>query len=256
LQQLSELAQHRIGLLDPYRLDEVAITALAHDLTDARGQHQWWLDHALAVREPRPDCQLLRQLPRSGAPTAAAILTALGEIRQSGNGTQLVTLAGLDVRLCESGSSIRKLPKISPMGSASRRHGLSHDALRLVAHDPHCRAYDQRRKPPAPGTGAGQRALMAVCDKTIRMLSRILTDQAPYNPQKDKSMAEYSAAQRKAASRGLRALEGVSGEGQPGCTFGPRRDGDNPSVRAGPSPLHATRTKNRRSTPTGKPAST
>jgi hypothetical protein len=40
---------------------------------------------------------------------------------------------------------------------------------------------------------------MAVCDKTIRMISRILTDHAPYNPQKDKSIAEYYAAQRQAA---------------------------------------------------------
>jgi transposase len=81
-QQLYELAQHSIGLLDPYRLDEVEITALAHDLTDALGKQQLWLDHAIALLEPRPDFQLLMQLPRIGAPTAAAILTAIGDIRQ------------------------------------------------------------------------------------------------------------------------------------------------------------------------------
>jgi Transposase IS116/IS110/IS902 family len=255
LQQLYALAQHRIGLIDPYRLDELAITALAHDLADALAKQQLWLDHAMALLAPRPDFQLLMQLPRSGAPTAAAILTAIGDIHHYGNGQQRVKLAGLDVRLCESGSSIRRLPKLAHVGSASLRHWLYHYALRLVAHDPHFRAYSQRRKQPSPGKGAGQRALMAVCDKTIRMISRILTDHAPYDPQKDKSMAEYYAAQRKAASIGLRALEGVRGEGKPGCAFGPRRDGETPSVRAGPAPLHETRTKNRRSTPTGKPAS-
>lgn len=71
--------------------------------------------------------------------------------------------------------------------------------MRLVAHDPHCKAYYQRRKRQSPGKGAGQRALVAVCDKTLRMISRILTDQAPYNPKKDQSLAEYYAAQRKAA---------------------------------------------------------
>jgi len=40
---------------------------------------------------------------------------------------------------------------------------------------------------------------MAVCDKTIRMIYRILTDQAPYNPKKDQTIARYYAAQRKAA---------------------------------------------------------
>jgi len=71
--------------------------------------------------------------------------------------------------------------------------------LRLVAHEPHFTAYYERRKHQSPGKGAGQRALMAVCDKTLRMLYRILTDHAPYDPQKDKSIAQYYAAQRKAA---------------------------------------------------------
>jgi transposase len=139
-------------------------------LADALAKQQLWLDHALALLEPRPDCQLLMQLPRIGAPTAAAILTALGDIRQYTNGTQLVKLAGLDVRLFESGSSIRKLPKISHVGSAYLRPWLYHDARRRVAHDPHFRAYDQRRKQQSPGKGAGQRALVAVCDTIIRMI--------------------------------------------------------------------------------------
>ena len=198
-QQLYELAQHSIGLIDPYRLDEFEITALAHDLADALAKKQLWLDHAIALLEPHPDFQLLLQLPRIGAPTAAAILTAIGDIRQYAHGKQLVKLAGLDVRLFESGSSIRKLPQISHVGSAYLRHWLYHYALRLVAHDPHFRAYYQRRKQQSPGKGAGQRALMAVCDKTIRMIYRILTDNTPYEPKKDKIIAEDYAAQRKAA---------------------------------------------------------
>jgi transposase len=47
------------------------------------------------------------QLPRIGKPTAAAILTAIGDIGQYTNGKQLVKLASLDIRLFESGSSIR-----------------------------------------------------------------------------------------------------------------------------------------------------
>jgi len=40
---------------------------------------------------------------------------------------------------------------------------------------------------------------MAVCDKIIRMLYRILTDHTPYSPQKDQIIAQYYAAQRKVA---------------------------------------------------------
>jgi hypothetical protein len=40
---------------------------------------------------------------------------------------------------------------------------------------------------------------MAVCDKGIRIIYRILTEHAPYAPQKDQTIARYYAAQRKAA---------------------------------------------------------
>lgn len=194
-----DLAQASIGLQTPSRLDEFEITTLVGDLVDALTKQQLWLDKAIDLLAQRGDYQLLVQLPRIGKPTAAAILTAIGDIHAYQNGKQLVKLAGLDIRLFESGSSIRKLPKISHVGSAYLRYWLYHYALRLVAHEPHFSTYYQRRKQQSPGKGAGQRALMAVCDKTIRMIYRILTDQVAYTPKKDQSIAAYFAAQRKAA---------------------------------------------------------
>jgi transposase len=198
--RLYDLAQASIGLQDPSRLDEFEITTLGGDLVDALTKQQLWLDKAIELLAQRTDYQLLVQLPRIGKPTAAAILTAIGDIRQYTHGKQLVKLAGLDLRLVESGSSIRKLPKISHVGSAYLRHWLYHYALRLVAHEPPFKAYYARRKHQSPGKGAGQRALVAVCDKIIRMIYRLLTDQTTYNPKKDQAIAEYYAAQRKAAS--------------------------------------------------------
>jgi transposase len=197
--RLYDLAQASIGLQLPSRLDEFEIATLVGDLVDALTKQQLWLDKAIELLAHRADYQLLLQLPRIGKPTAAAILTAIGDIHAYHNGKQLVKLAGLDIRLFESGSSIRKLPKISHVGSAYLRYWLYHYALRLVAHEPHFSAYYQRRKQQTPGKGAGQRALMAVCDKTIRMIYRILTDQVAYTPKKDQSIAAYYAAQRKAA---------------------------------------------------------
>src|SRR5215471_17171369 len=197
--RIYDLATASIGLQDPARLDEFEITMLAADLVDALTKQHLWLDKAIALLAHRADYQLLLHLPRIGQPTAAAILTAIGDIHQYTNGKQLVKLAGLDIRLYESGSSIRKLPKISHVGRAYLRYWLYHYALRLVAHEPHFTAYYQRRKHQSPGKGAGQRALIAVCDKTIRMIYRILTDYEPYDPKKDQSIAAYYAAHQKAA---------------------------------------------------------
>jgi transposase len=196
---ISDLAQDSIGLTDPYRLHEFEITALAHDLADAVAKHTMYLDKVIELLAYRPDFQLLVTLPRIGQPTAAAILTALGDIGAYTPGKQLVKLAGLDIRLFESGASIRKLPKISHVGSAYLRYWLYHYAKRLVAHEPHFRAYHQRRKQQSPGKGAGQRALVAVSDTVIRMIYRILTAKEAYTPQQDQMIAQYYAAQRKAA---------------------------------------------------------
>ena len=170
LQHIYDLATESIGLTDPYRLDEFEIKTLAQDLADALAKQQLWLDQALEVLAPCPEFPLLLQLPRMGKPTAAALLTAIGDIRQYKKGKQLVKLAGLDIRLFESGSSIRRLPKISHVGSAYLRYWLYHYALRLVAHEPHFKAYYERRKHQSPGKGAGRRAVIAVCDKIIRMI--------------------------------------------------------------------------------------
>jgi len=187
---LYDLAQGSIGLTAPYHLDAFEITALAHDLADALAKHQMSLEKVLELLAHRSDFQLLLTLPRSGRPPAAAILPALGDISPYTHGTPLVTLAGLDIRLFESGSSIRKLPKISHVGSAYLRYWLYHYAKRLVAHAPHCSAYHQRRKQQSPGKGAGQRALVAVAAKVIRMSYRILTAKEAYLPTQDQMIAQ------------------------------------------------------------------
>jgi hypothetical protein len=84
---------------------------------------------------------------------------------------------------------LRTLPKISHIGSAYLRYCLYHYALRLIAPAPHFHAYCQRRQQQSPGKGAGQRALIVVCDNTIRMIYRILTAHVPYHPQTDQSIA-------------------------------------------------------------------
>ena len=198
-QLIYNLAKTSIGLRDPYRTDEFEINTLAKDLADALGKQTIWLNKAIELLEHRADYRLLLQLPRIGKPTAAAILTAIGDINEYKNGKQLVKLAGIDLILFESGSSIIKRPRISHIGSAFLRHYLYHYAKRVVAHEGHFKTLHERRKKRSPGKGAGQRALVAVSDKVIRIIYRMLKDQERYNPRRDHIIAQYYETQRKAA---------------------------------------------------------
>jgi transposase len=88
LQRMYDLATESIGLKEPYCIDEFEIKALAHALADALAKQPLWLTQALELLTPRQDFQLLMQLPRIGHPTAAAILTAIGDVREDTNGKQ------------------------------------------------------------------------------------------------------------------------------------------------------------------------
>lgn len=193
------LAKESIGLKDPYRTDEFEIKTLAHDLEDAVVKQQMWLNKAIELLRDRDDFQLLLTIPRVGEPTAAAILTAIGNITEYTNGKQLVKLAGLDVRLYESGSSILRRPRVSRIGSAYLRQWIFFLALRLVAHDPGFRNQFEKLKNRSPGKGSGLRALTSVCDKLLRIIYRMLKDNEKYSSEKDKVISEYYLNQRKAA---------------------------------------------------------
>lgn len=197
--KIYELAKESIGLKDPFRIDEFEIKILAKDLADAVKKQQMWLDKAIELLEERSEFQLLVSIPKLGKPTAAAILTAIGNISEYTNGKQLVKLAGLDVRLYESGSSIRKGPRISRIGSAYLRQWIYYLSMRLVAHEPRFKEYFTKYKERRPGKGSGLRALTSVSDKLLRIIFRMLKNKERYLPEKDKEITQYYLEQRKAA---------------------------------------------------------
>lgn len=188
-----------IGLKDSHRIYEFEIKTLAQDLADAVEKSKMWLHKAIELLEPRADYQLLLQLPRIGKPTAAAILTAVGDVQEFTYAKQLVKLAGLDIRRFESGTSVRKRPRISHVGSAFLRHWLYQYALRPVAYESQFQDFYRRRKENSPGKGAARRGLIAVSDKTVRIVYRMLKDSNPYMPQKDRLYAKQYGTLKKAA---------------------------------------------------------
>jgi hypothetical protein len=198
-ENIYDLAGESIGMKDPHRIYEYEIKSLAEDLADAVNKSEMWKNKAITLIEHRNDFRLLMQMPRIGKPTACAILTAVGDISEFSYGKQLVKLAGLDIRKFESGTTIHKRPRITHIGSGFLRHWLYHYAMRLVAYDPHFKSLFLRRKQNSPGKGAGQRALVAVSDKIIRIVYRILKDNAEYSPKKDRLIAKQYGTLKKAA---------------------------------------------------------
>ena len=194
-----ELAKTSIGIKDPQRIDDLEIRRLAQDLADAVDKSRFWLDQAVKLVESREDFALLMSLPRIGKPTATALLSAIGHIDEFCCGKQLVKLAGLDIREYQGGTSINKRPRVTHIGSGFLRHWLYHYALRMVAYEPHFQKLFKRRKKRSPGKGAGQRALVAVSDKVLRIVYRMLQNKNRYAPATDRKIAAYYKEQKKAA---------------------------------------------------------
>jgi len=199
LNRIYDLAKESVGLKDPHRIDAFEIKTLAGDLADALGKQQIWCEKAIELLENRADFKLLLTMPRIGKATAAAILTAIGKISEYKNGKQLVKLAGLDIRYFESGSSIRRRPRISHVGSAYLRHWVFHFSLRLIAHVPEFKTVFQQYKKKSPGKGAGLRGMMVVCDKVLRIIYAMLSKNEVYEQKTDKHTAAFYKKLKKAA---------------------------------------------------------
>jgi transposase len=199
LNMIYDLAKVSVGLKDPHRIDAFEIKTLAGDLADALKKQEIWLNKAIELMENRADFQLLLSLPRIGKATAAAILTAIGNISEYTNGKQLVKLAGLDIRYFESGSSIKRRPRISHVGSAYLRHWVFHFGLRLIAHVPEFKVIFQNYKEKSPGKGAGLRGMMVVCDKVLRIIYAMLSKNKVYQQKTDKHTAAFYEKLKKAA---------------------------------------------------------
>lgn len=92
-----------------------------------------------------------------GETSAIALLAELCVLPKQLKAPQVSRYAGLDVRLCQSGSSVNKPGRLSKAGNAYLRSALYMPALVAVRHDPHVRAFYealQRR---------GKKKLQALC---------------------------------------------------------------------------------------------
>ena len=96
------------------------------------------------------------------------------------NRNQVVSYAGYDVVLQQSGTSIKGKPKISKKGNSYIRAMLYMAAMSAVRYDEHHKAYYQRI---VCKTGIKMKANVAIQRKLLLLIYTLFKNNVPYDPQ-------------------------------------------------------------------------
>ncbi|MEI8306392.1 MAG: IS110 family transposase [Chloroflexales bacterium] len=195
-------AQHRLRALVRHR-DDLIQTRLQQqnrlrDTTDAlvRASLQTVLDavetqvaavdqqikaHLTAHAELRTNLALLVSIVGIGAVTAAKLLAELAAIDQYESAHAAAADTGLTPTHYESGTSVRRRPRMSKVGKASLRAALYWPAITAMTHCPAFKAFAERLA--AKGKPKGV-VIGAVMRKMVHIVYGVLKHQAPYDPTK------------------------------------------------------------------------
>lgn len=101
------------------------------------------------------------------AASAVALLGELCMLPAHLKAAQVSRHAGLDVRLCQSGSSVQRPARLSKAGNAYLRAALFMPVMSAIQHDPNARAFYQRL------TARGKKKMQAVCALMRKYLTGI-----------------------------------------------------------------------------------
>ena len=118
-----------------------------------------------------PDCQQLldplRKAKGIGKISGIALLAELIVLPRELKSAQVSRQAGLDVRLCQSGSSVSRPGRLSKAGNAYLRAALYMPALSAVRYDPNAKAFYEALKK------RGKKKIQALCAVMRKYLTRL-----------------------------------------------------------------------------------
>lgn len=127
----------------------------------------------------KEDLDLLTSIKGIGPTTAARILGELPHITSFKSADQVVAYAGLSVQHRDSGSSVRKKPKLSKIGNAHLRTALYFPAISAIRYNPIIKAQAERLrakgKLPMEIIGAAMR-------KLLRLVYGVLKSRQYFDP--------------------------------------------------------------------------
>ena len=123
--------------------------------------------HLAAHPELARQRDLLVSIPGVGAQTAAVVMAELGDAEAFGSARAVAAYAGLVPRRHESGSSVRRRPRLSKVGSARLRRALYFPAISAMRHNEAVRVFAERLlgrgKAKMAVVGASMRKLVQIC---------------------------------------------------------------------------------------------
>jgi transposase len=146
-------------------------------LQDIRKQIQYWASQI-------PAYELLLSIPGVGEITASAIISEIGDIKRFPTSKQLVAFAGLDPSVFESGKFKASHNRISKRGSTYLRNAVYQATVAAVTKrkngpvNPILFEYYSKKLE----EGKPKRvAMIATCNKLIRIIYGILTNRQPFD---------------------------------------------------------------------------
>jgi transposase len=143
-------------------------------------------EHVAAHAELQTNLKLLTTVVGIGAVTAAKLLAEFSDLAQYESARAAAADAGVTPSHFESGTSVRRRPRMSKMGKASIRAALYWPAITAMTHCPSIKAFAQqlakRGKPKKLIIGAVMRKLVHIC-------YGVLKHQTPYDPAKVRALA-------------------------------------------------------------------
>ena len=138
-------------------------------------------EHLAAHEELRTNLQLLTSIGGIGMITAAKLLAELGDIEQYESAKAAAADVGVTPSPFESGTSVRRRPRMSKMGKAGLRAALSWPAITAMRRCPGCKAYAER----LAARGKAKKVVIgAVMRKLVHIIYGVLKHRTPYDPAK------------------------------------------------------------------------
>lgn len=117
-------------------------------------------------------------IPGVGYTLGAMIISEIGDIKRFSNPTKLLAFAGLDPVIKQSGNFQADTMKISKRGSTYLRYAIYRVAFLIIYNNETFHNYYLAKR----SQGKNHRvALGHICNKLVRVIFKILTDEIPFN---------------------------------------------------------------------------